>query len=121
MNKREIINDLDSFTRQYIDTALWSSTDSDDIPLDRKWDAYDMTIKCLKMVINECKDFQKRYGYLWNGEDYSSAGHNFWLTRNGHGAGFWDSEFKNGMELSKASKVYGCVDLTVYNGKIHCN
>src|SRR5215213_9921810 len=45
---------------------------------------------------------------------YSQAGHDFWLTRNRHGAGFWDrglGDLSN--RLSDASKVYGEVDLYV--------
>jgi hypothetical protein len=43
------------------------------------------------------------------------AGHDFWLTRNGHGAGFWDRGLGNvGDRLSRAAKVYGSVD--VYAG-----
>lgn len=39
---------------------------------------------------------------------FSQAGHDFWLTRNGHGAGFWDRGIgKHGEELTKASKDYG--------------
>jgi len=33
---------------------------------------------------NAEEPYEHRFDYAW-------AGHNFWLTRNGHGAGFWDS------------------------------
>ncbi len=37
-----------------------------------------------------------------------SAGHDFWLTRNGHGAGFWDRGLGEiGTRLSDASRPYG--------------
>lgn len=32
--------------------------------------------------------------------DFSHAGHDFWLTRNGHGAGFWDSPEVYGEDLA---------------------
>jgi hypothetical protein len=36
------------------------------------------------------------------------AGHDFWLTRRGHGTGFWDRGLgKLGDRLSEAAKVYG--------------
>lgn len=40
------------------------------------------------------------------------AGHDFWLTRNGHGAGFWDRGLGElGERLTVASKTFGSVDL----------
>jgi hypothetical protein len=46
----------------------------------------------------------------WSGA--ARAGHDFWLTRNGHGAGFWDRGLGDlGERLSKAAKVYGEVYL----------
>ena len=46
----------------------------------------------------------------WSGEE--RAGHDFWLTRNGHGAGFWDRGLGDlGDRLSAAAKVYGECDL----------
>lgn len=39
------------------------------------------------------------------------AGHDFWLTRSGHGAGFWDRGLGElGERLTKASKAYGSPD-----------
>lgn len=36
------------------------------------------------------------------------AGHDFWLTRGGHGTGFWDRGLgKLGESLSEAAKAYG--------------
>jgi hypothetical protein len=48
----------------------------------------------------------------WTGEE--RAGHDFWLTRNGHGAGFWDRGLGTlGNRLSAAAKVYSGCDLFV--------
>jgi hypothetical protein len=44
-------------------------------------------------------------------EAYQHAGHDFWLTRNGHGAGFWDRGMGMlGDELTAACKPYGSAD-----------
>ena len=44
-----------------------------------------------------------------------SAGHDFWLTRNGHGAGFWDGDWTlHGDALTTASEAAG--SLGVYEG-----
>lgn len=49
------------------------------------------------------------------------AGVDFWLTRNGHGAGFWDGGWpEHSDELTKLSKPYGSVDLYIGDdGLIH--
>lgn len=41
---------------------------------------------------------------------YSSIGHDFWLTMQGHGAGFWDRGFDKDMEnqLTEISEAYHC-------------
>lgn len=42
------------------------------------------------------------------GSVWEYAGHDFWLTRNGHGAGFWDRGLGDlGDRLTEAAKVYG--------------
>lgn len=45
------------------------------------------------------------------GYDRSQAGHDFWLTRNGHGAGFWDRKELEadglGDDLSDIAKEFG--------------
>lgn len=41
--------------------------------------------------------------------DDASHGHDFWLTRNGHGAGFWDRGYSAGLSkvLTKGAKQHG--------------
>lgn len=46
-------------------------------------------------------------------------GHDFILTRNHHGAGFWDRGLGDlGDRLTKASDPYGTIDLDIENGSI---
>lgn len=77
------------FIRAYLECALWSSTDDDDIPLDQEHDTADFAPCAIESAIAECRAFMSRYSGLFNG-NYEQAGHDFWLTRNSHGAGFWD-------------------------------
>ena len=46
------------------------------------------------------------------GERYVQAGHDFWLTRNHHGAGFWDGDWPKeiGARLTEAAHKWGEVD-----------
>lgn len=62
-----------------------------------------------------------QYGFPSDGYSESNAGHDFWLTRNGHGAGFWDRDLGDvGDKLSEASKAAGEVDLYVGDdGKVY--
>lgn len=121
----------DSFLNGYIECALWSSTDNADEsggePLDSNYDESDLAPETRAEFERDCKAFQEANAddlaaYYATGRDSENAGHDFWLTRNGHGAGFWDHGLGElGERLSRASKVYGSVDLVIgSDGKIHC-
>lgn len=106
---------LDAFTRQYMETALWSSTDNsrDDggDPLDKNYSVEDIAPETRDKMIADCADFQERFGHLY--DDSEQAGHDFWLSRNGHGTGFFDRDTPNADELQDAAKSYGEFDLYV--------
>jgi hypothetical protein len=121
---------LDKFTQAYVETALWSSCDDNDRPLDENYDISDIDADSLNKMIEDCKAFQETNAEwltdehcLHAGEPLPRAGHDFWLTRNGHGAGFWDGDwsYKADQAMTKCSKAYGSVDLCVGDdGKIYC-
>lgn len=117
--------DLDDFTRGYIEAALWSSTDEHGEPLDAVYSVDDIAPETLASMAEDCKAFQDTNGEdlaaYYEHRDPSAAGHDFWLTRNGHGAGFWDRGLGElGDRLSDAAKVYGGVDLYVGDdGNVH--
>jgi len=112
---------LDAFTTAYIEAALWSSTDDAGAPLDDNYDICDIAPETLAQMVEDCTAFQNDNQYLiFAAEDsdvpydYDRAGHDFWLTRCGHGAGFWDRGLgKVGGKLTAAAKVYGNVDLYI--------
>lgn len=116
------VNALDPFTRAYIHAALWSSTDDNGTPLDSKYEVEDIAPDTLKVIIEDCKQFQQQNSSLFtdclrSGGEYTDderAGHDFWLTRNGHGAGFWDGDWPTtGERLDKAAKKFGEAELYV--------
>lgn len=127
--KSDLLASLDAFTLAYVQCALWSSTECDadgsmGEPLDANYSADDLTLATLREMIRDCKAFQRDNAadlLAYYAERYESdAGHDFWLTRNGHGAGFWDRGLGElGDRLSKASKFYGSVDLMVHRGRIY--
>ncbi len=129
---------MDEFTRGFLETALWSSTDNSDDsggePLDKNYSIEDFTPHALKELTADCEQFQRENaddlavayeaGIRGSeGDDEFSAGHDFWLTRCGHGAGFWDGDYPEpqATRLTKASKKFGNVDLTLEDGVIHAD
>lgn len=118
---------LPKFVRGYITCALWSSSDESDEsggePLDSNYTADDLTAECRKRMEDDCADFvranwldlilyTRTYAPTGEYEVWECAGHDFWLTRNGHGAGYWDRGLRElGDRLTKAAKVYSSADL----------
>ena len=115
---------MNTFTKAYIEAALWSSTDDDDQPLDENYDISDLAPSTLQGMIEDCKAFQEANAKDIDGKD-EQAGHDFWLTRNGHGCGFWeipDWEEEAGKRLTEATHTFGEVYLYVGDdGKIYSN
>jgi len=113
--------ELDKFTRSYIETALWSSTDEVGVPLDENYDIHDIAPETLRKMAEDTAAFQESN---WDDIKFAleRAGHDFWLTRNRHGAGFWDGDWPRdvGRRLTEESHPYGTFDLYVGDdGKIH--
>ena len=129
---------LKSFISAYIECALWSSHDDSDPetggePLDRNYSREDLAPEALARIEEDCRDFYDaneptwRDRYVYNGWDEDErAGHDFWLTRNHHGAGFWDRDWLQepgeniGETLTQACRPYGEVYLYIGDdGKIY--
>lgn len=87
---------LDDFTQAYVECALWASYDDTGEPLD-EFGIGDIMLDSLATMARDCIAFQtmassfleQAYASKY---DCSQAGHDFWLTRNGHGTGFWDRD-----------------------------
>jgi hypothetical protein len=113
------VRDVDDFTHSYIETALWSSHDESDEsggePMDRNYTISDIAPETLKKMISDCERFQNENSEWLSERSDQYGGHDFWLTRNGHGAGFWDGDWSEeaGEGLTAASKKYGEFDLYV--------
>lgn len=132
--------ELDDFTAQYIETAVWASRVMLPVPedelvdgcmdvddehplhginehddLDSHFGVYDFTVDALRKACEDCDAFQARHGDDLCDEDDGHAGHNFWLDRNGHGTGFWDSthyEESKGQRLSDGCDEF--VEVYIY-------
>jgi len=109
---------LDEFTEQYVRTALWSSTHQDtEEPLDDWATVDDITPEALAQMIEDCRIFQlENLGDI--GDRDGQAGHDFWLTRNHHGAGFWDGDWSepDGASGRLTENSHLCGECNLYVG-----
>lgn len=113
---------MDTFTTAYIQCALWSSTDDDDNPLEDNYLPSDLHVETRTKMDADCAKFQLEQmdwltaeHFTGNGDYLSHAGHDFWLTRNHHGAGFWDGDWTTvaGKKLTEAAHQFGETHLYV--------
>lgn len=118
------VRQLDKFTRAYLECVLFSSTDEDGgDPLDRNYFVEDFAEESLALAIRDCLAFQDRMSESLAEGTSEAGGHDFWFTRNGHGAGFWDGDWPEPAAslLDGAAKLFG--EQTVYvvgdDGKIY--
>lgn len=133
--------DREEFLAAYVEAAVWSSTDTPDgvmaepvelDSLDFVQEAYSVidvfTPEAQEQILKDCMHFmddnmsdlvfagtlyaKSQRGTQWSGP--SLAGHDFWLTRNHHGAGYFDRGLGAvGDRLTEACKAYRELDLYV--------
>lgn len=121
----DTIVDLEYELEQYIETALWS-TNADHLDpegtgaegsMEDHFAASDLSAEALDSMRSDLSEFlhhvDPRALAFWEAElGAGQIGHDFWLTRNGHGAGFWD-RFSTGLgasfgrHLTENAKPYG--------------
>lgn len=112
---------MDNFTKQYLATALWSEVDKE-TPFDEKFDLEDISEETKSQAQKDCDLFRLKAGSLLDDLDETQVAHDFWLTRNGHGSGFWDGDYEKelGEKLTALSKEFSEVSLYVGDdGKIY--
>ena len=108
----------------YQETALWSSSDDNGAPLDRS--GMLLASETLDWFLADCGAFLGEIdglGIAWRDEmEWSQLGSDLWLTRNGHGAGFWDRGLGElGDALSEAANRQGSCDIYLGDdGLIYC-
>lgn len=110
----------------YLACALWSSTDEKGNPLDEDGRSiYDFAPNSISSAMADIVSFVE-YCTEAGIDPFSDltqeqVGHDFWLTRNGHGAGFWDRGLGElGSKLSDAAKTFGSSDAYIGDdGKVY--
>jgi hypothetical protein len=114
---------LTKFETAYLKCALWSSLDESNDnggnPLDDNYSIDDIDIETIDAAKRDCDAFISKAGPLLDDLDDSQAGHDFWLTRNYHGAGFWDRGIgETGDKLTDIAQSFEELNPFVHNGKI---
>lgn len=106
--------DLNQFLAAYAVCSLWSSTDDDGTPLDRDFDPDDFTPEAWERMRADCEAFYEAHEEMLLA-NVTRAGHDFWLTRNRHGAGFWDGDWDEPAAtiLTDAAHAFGEINLYV--------
>ncbi len=122
------MNSFETFFKSYIETALWCSCDinneeNDDTSLENQgYSIDDFDSESLRKLQKDCCSFYTdNFDKIKN--DFERAGHDFFLTSNHHGTGFWDGDWDSviGKELTEESHKYSEVNFWVSKGKIYCD
>lgn len=84
--------ELERFVSLYIEAIHFTDDDTDGIKKDTK-----IHSDAMISIENDCFAFlnslEHKIGSQINPYEYPSLAAHFWLTRNGHGAGFWDGDW----------------------------
>lgn len=115
---------LDYFTQGYVEAMFFTECNSNNPEL--KDAAFNqLAALALDAIMVDCTRFQATnaalitnamrspaYDRSDDGYGLQAAGRDFWYTRNGHGAGYWDRGLgKVGDDLASAARAFGSSDL----------
>jgi hypothetical protein len=117
---------IDQFTNSYLQTAHWARFDSGEASRGFSNAAKQVAKQDCQLFIDKVrKEFtENEASSILNleGNDLTSlTAHDFFLTRDGHGSGFWDKEIYNeiakdgGERLTKLSKE--CRESGIYSSR----
>jgi hypothetical protein len=133
MNSIHDTTDFDRFFAAYVRAALWSTSGEhaaivqgrpEDTSLDSLGCAIDSLAPATReTMLADCAKFWQSQSALVLSYNYDTradieqAGHDFWITRNRHGAGSWDSPEiwgeENAEALTNAAHEFPEVDLYI--------
>ena len=94
---------MQEFINAYFEAALWAEG----------LEGETFSQETEKTMVKDCKQFFAIAEPMIAGR-YTQAGHDFWLTRNGHGAGFWETPDwpeAEGKALTALCDMFGTFDL----------
>jgi hypothetical protein len=106
------------FIDSFFEALFWSEGEEF-----QELDSTDLPVAERAEMVNDCLGFLAEASTLLarTAMTFESAGHNFLLTRNGHGAGFWDRGLGDiGDKLTGMAHNYGTIGLELgNNGRVY--
>ena len=113
-----------SFFEAYLEACLFYETGEDGEPLDERFSVDDIAVEAEAVIRVDCEIFYELMRDKWRGQycgepepvdEDRIAGVDFYLTRNEHGAGFWDGDWREdaGEALTAAAERMGRQELYV--------
>lgn len=123
--KDQLIDIAATMEHHYNVAALWATVGDDGEPLDANYDLDDIHTpnatlsEIMEFVLDNMEDLQAAIDQ--HGATWEQHGHDLLLTREGHGAGYWDRGYGDlGERLTTAAHIYGAADFYVGDdGKIY--
>jgi len=95
--------------------------------MDSEYSMADIAAATLRVMIADCDAFQAAMAeYItddcnclvhtsqWTASEL--AGHDFWLTRNRHGAGFWDGDWTDAADAAMTAYSHAAGEQSLYVG-----
>jgi hypothetical protein len=111
---------MDTFVRQYLETALWAEIDDDSRPLDDSFGVEDFAPEAIVKAEQDCDLFRASnagdLASIPDDMDDLDVAHDFWLTRNHHGAGFWDGDYPEAMGDRLTASAHSFGECYIYVG-----
>jgi hypothetical protein len=110
---------LNDFINAYIEAMLKSSSNENDEFLDSDYSLDNISYSALKSIEQDCTTFIALASPFLAEENLLSrfgleekAGRDFWLTRCGHGSGFWDGDWTEpaATVLTEIAHAFGNLD-----------
>jgi hypothetical protein len=113
-------HDYNEILSSYLETAIWADAEEDDEQMKSKT-IHDFDPQSKDNALKDIQAFVKQAGQIAPEElkTYSDKqlGHNLWLSRNGHGAGFFDDKNNKLQDIARNMKgkyIYSGDDHNIY-------
>lgn len=103
---------MDKSLMGYLEAALFTATDDDGEPLDRRgYTIYDFAPEAVNTAKGDIAFYREAAGdfldeaMVETGNGEEEFGRDLWFTANGHGVGFWDGDWYGfGEELTRIAR-----------------
>ena len=111
-HRASAVEDVAEMVAAYLECAVWA-----DKPEGEDWGDAEFSQKSKDLAWFECCAFLRLAKWTIKGWTMEQLGYDFWLTRCGHGAGFWDRDFGDESSrdrLTALAQTFG--ETSVYRG-----